>query len=196
MGKILFLIGCYFLGAIPFGLIISQKFYQVDIRTLGSGNPGATNVWRVLGKKPGIATLALDILKGIIPVVLSKLIFSHQEITAVLAGMAAISGHNWSVFLKGKGGKGVATSAGVFLALIPIQAILAVVAFAIVLRTTQYVSVGSITASLVLFISTFFIRTSSFMSLIVFIAATMVVIKHIPNMKRLARGEENKVKFK
>jgi glycerol-3-phosphate acyltransferase PlsY len=185
----------YLLGAIPFGLIIGKKFYDVDVREHGSGNPGATNVWRVLGKKPGLATLALDILKGAAPVAASRAFAPSETGVALVCGFAAIAGHNWSVFMRGRGGKGVATSAGVFVALIPLQGLIAIAVFAAVLYISKRVSVGSISASVALMISTFVIRTPAVIRLLVVVAATMILVKHVPNMKRLARGEEPRLKF-
>ncbi len=196
MRDILVLIISYFAGAIPFGVIIARRYYNVDIRTLGSGNPGATNVWRSLGRKPGMATLALDALKGAFGVVLARLLVPGELGVQVLCGALAIIGHNWSVFLKGRGGKGVATSAGVFLALMPFPTLIAIAVFAAVLRRTGHVSMGSMAAAGALLISSFLIHTPWIFRFLVVIAAAMVLFKHVPNMKRLAKGEEPKVTFK
>ncbi len=195
MRLLLSLIGGYLLGAIPFGVLIARHYYHIDIREQGSKNPGATNVWRVLGAKPGASTLALDALKGVLAVLLAKALVPDEIGTQVAAGMLAIVGHNWSVFLKGKGGKGVATSAGVFLALMPIHALIALVVFLIFFLTTKHVSVGSMAAAVALFVSTFVIPTNGMLRGLVAIAAMMVLVKHVPNMRRLVHGEEPKVKF-
>ncbi len=194
--SIILIVVSYFLGAIPFGLIIAKTFYRVDIRTVGSGNPGATNVWRTLGKKPGITTLLLDMLKGVVPVLMAKYFMPEKEITVLLCGACAIVGHNWSVFLKGKGGKGVATSAGVFLALIPKQAAIALLTFAVAFLISGYVSVGSMLAAVGLVIASFLISTPPVFRVVIIAAGVMLIIKHIPNIKRLANGTENKVRFK
>ncbi len=185
----------YLIGAIPFGVIIARVFYHVNIREHGSKNTGATNVWRVLGKKPGIATLTLDALKGVLPVVLVRHFFPNHVGFAVACGLAAIVGHNWSIFLMGSGGKGVATSAGVFLALVPLQATLAVVTFLIFFLSTRHVSVGSMAGALVLLVSMFLTNTPPTLRILGIVAALMILVKHIPNMKRLAKGEEPKAKF-
>lgn len=190
------LIGAYLCGAIPFGLIIAQNFYHVDIRKTGSGNPGATNVWRTLGKKPGIATLFLDVMKGVIPVLMAKHVDPIHDYFPVIVGLLAIVGHNWSIFLRGSGGKGVATSAGVFLALIPLQAAIAIATFLVVFFSTGHVSVGSMAGAMVLLLCTFFLKTSMFIQVTIVVAALMLIIKHVPNMKRLAQGTEPKVKFR
>lgn len=185
----------HLMGAIPFGVIIAKQFYHVDIREHGSKNPGATNVWRVLGAKPGSLTLFLDILKGAIPVVIARFFRPDEPTIAILTGLAAIIGHNWSLFLKGRGGKGVATSAGVFVALIPLQAGIAILTFAILFFITRTVSVGSIAASVALAVSVFAFQTPPPVQGLVLAAATMVIVKHTPNIKRLLQGSEPKVKF-
>ena len=189
------IIASYFLGAIPFGVIIARKYYGIDIRQQGSGNPGATNVWRVLGAKPGATTLALDALKGALGIILAKILIPNEVGSQIFCGIAAIVGHNWSVFLRGSGGKGVATSAGVFLALMPLHALIALAVFLAFFLTTRHVSVGSMAAAVALFTTTFFIHTPAILRALVFVASAMVLVKHLPNMKRLARGEEPRVKF-
>jgi acyl phosphate:glycerol-3-phosphate acyltransferase len=186
----------YLLGSIPFGLIISKLFYNTDIRQFGSGNPGATNVWRTLGKTPGMTTLLLDIIKGILPVIACRRLVPGNLPLTLFCGVASIIGHNWSCFLKMKGGKGVATSIGVFFSLIPLQGTIAIVAFLLVFLTSRRVSVGSIVGAIALFLSTFFIFTEPLLRLVIVLAALMVLIKHIPNMKRLANGTEPKVSFR
>ncbi len=185
----------YFLGSVPFGYLIAKRYYAMDIREHGSGNTGATNVWRVLGKKPGLITLSLDILKGVIPVAAARLLLPGEYGSALFCGLASISGHNWSYFLKGKGGKGVATSAGVFLALVPKQMLIALLVFAAVFYKSRRVSVGSIAAAVTLILTTFAFYTPLLLRLMVFVVGIMILVKHIPNMKRLARGEEPQVKF-
>lgn len=183
----------YFLGAIPFGVLIARGIYHIDIREHGSRNTGATNVWRVLGAKPGSTTLFLDALKGAAAVIVARLLLPGEVGSQVLAGIAAIVGHNWSLFLRGSGGKGVATSAGVFLALMPVHASIALATFLVFFLATRHVSVGSMAAAVALFISTFALRTNGMLRGLVALAALMVLAKHVPNMKRLARGEEPKV---
>jgi glycerol-3-phosphate acyltransferase PlsY len=185
----------YLLGGVPCGLIIAKTFYHVDVRERGSGNTGATNVWRTLGKKPGMATLALDILKGAIPVLAARAFLPGDETTPIWAGVAAVVGHNWSPFLKFKGGKGVATSAGAFLALYPLHAGLAVAAFALLFFTTRHVSVGSMAGALTLFVSSFIFPLNRTAQLVILLASAMILLKHFPNMKRLANGTEPKVNF-
>ncbi len=193
LAKGLVLTGGYLLGAVPFGVIIARVFYKTDIRQHGSRNTGATNVWRVLGKKPGITTLALDAVKGVVPVVVARHCFPNDALLIMGAGLAAIIGHNWSIFLMGSGGKGVATSAGVFLALIPVQGLIAVGTFLVFFLISRRVSVGSIAAAIALLVATFLVHTPMPFRILVFLASTMVLFKHVPNMKRLVKGEEPKV---
>lgn len=196
ISKIILLVGGYLLGSIPFGVMIARGFYHTDIRQLGSRNTGATNVWRVLGKKPGIATLALDIAKGVAPVLVARRFFPMEPVWIMGAGLAAIVGHNWSIFLMGSGGKGVATSAGVFLALIPLQGTLAIATFLTFFLTSRHVSVGSMAAAVALLIATWALPAPTPFRILVLIASAIVLIKHIPNIKRLSRGEEPKVNFR
>lgn len=191
----LVLVISYLLGAIPFGVLIARWVYKVDIRELGSRNTGATNVWRSLGAKAGVATLFLDGLKGAAAVIVARLLLPDEIGSHVGAGIMSIVGHNWSVFLRGSGGKGVATSAGVFLALMPLHAAVALATFLVFFLTTRHVSVGSMAAAVALFVSTFFIETAWLLRGLVAVSALMVLMKHVPNMRRLARGEEPKVKF-
>ena len=184
----------YFLGAVPFGLLIGRLFYGVDIREHGSKNVGATNVWRTLGKGPGAATLALDGIKGFLPV-WAALRFPDETWLALSCGAAAIAGHNWSVFLAGKGGKGVATSAGVFLALLPKPMGVALAAFLVLFLTTRHVSVGSMGAAAALFAGTFVFETEPLLRALVLVAAILILLKHRPNIDRMRRGEEPKVRF-
>jgi len=195
MIALLVLVFSYFVGAIPVGVIIARKFYNLDIREHGSKNSGATNVWRVLGARPGATTLALDALKGAVAVIAARLLCPGELGVQVACGIAAIAGHNWSVFLKGRGGKGVATSAGVFLALMPFHALIAIAVFALALYYTRHVSIGSMAAAVALIISTFVLPTPGFFQGLAVLASLMCLVKHVPNMQRLSRGEEPKVNF-
>jgi glycerol-3-phosphate acyltransferase PlsY len=116
-----------------------------------------------------------------------------ESVVPVLAGMAAIVGHNWSIFLLGKGGKGVATSAGVFIALMPVHTFIAIVVFAIVFGLTKRISVGSMFSATALVLCTFILETPLAYRVVTILASLMIFVKHIPNLKRLARGEEPKV---
>ncbi len=181
----------YLLGAVPTGYLIARKAMGIDIRQHGSGNPGAANVYRTVGKWAGITTFLIDGLKGFIPVSIVLHVFPGEYWQAILCGTIAILGHMWTIYLKFRGGKGVATSAGVFAALLPIPTALAFTAFVICVALWGRISIGSITACLVLPISGYFIGHHSITVDIMSTAIGLLVIyKHIPNIKRLLAKKE------
>jgi len=181
----------YFLGAIPTGYIITRKVLGVDIRTMGSGNPGAANVYRTVGAAAGWATFVIDALKGFLSVQISFMFVHHNYVFAAICGMLAIAGHMWTVFLKFRGGKGVATAAGVFGALLPVPTGIAFAFFALAVWYSGHISVGSITAAFVLPLCSYFIGHQPIAVNFVATAVGLVVIyKHIPNMKRLMQHKE------
>lgn len=185
-------IGAYLLGSIPFGLLIG-KAMGLDIRKHGSGNIGATNVTRTLGKKLGILTLALDVLKGWFPVFLSVRLYQNQagmESLVATIAFCAFLGHCYPVFLKFRGGKGVATAAGVFLAICPKALAFALLSFIMVVWRTGFVSAGSLTAALLMPLLQFFFCPSISLSIATWAIAILVWWKHRDNIKRLIRGEE------
>ncbi|MDD4156694.1 MAG: glycerol-3-phosphate 1-O-acyltransferase PlsY [Candidatus Cloacimonetes bacterium] len=194
------LIITYLIGSIPFAYIYGKLFRNIDIRNFGSGNIGATNVLRILGKKAGIIVLILDMLKGFLPVFIVKEILQWNMEYAwlpVLIGIFAILGHTFTIFLLFKGGKGVATAAGVFLALTPIVLLIAFSFFIAVVALTKYVSLGSIFAALFVVTTNIFSYSSNdpyvfYFSLIV---AFFIIFKHKSNIIRLLKGTENKINF-
>lgn len=189
---ILFCIVAYLLGSVPFGLLIGRTM-GTDIRKHGSGNIGATNVTRTLGRKLGILTLCLDILKGWLPVTIAKNLLEGQEnFEVILAATAlcAFLGHCYPIFLHFKGGKGVATAAGVFLAICPQALALAFLSFTAVVWLTGFVSAGSLTAALVMPLLQMFFLPSFPISIATWTIAALVWWKHRDNIQRLLRGEE------
>ena len=143
----------YILGSIPTSYLMGKFIKKIDIRDFGSGNVGATNALRVLGTKIGIITLIIDIGKGILAVFIGKIIVAEpSNIVLIAFGLFAILGHIFTIFLKFKGGKGVATSAGVFIALSPLAVGIALIVFVLTVWISKYVSLGSILAALVLFL--------------------------------------------
>ena len=196
----------FLLGSIPFGLLLG-KLKGVDIRDHGSGNIGATNVFRTLGKKSGILCLFLDFCKGFIPVMIADHLVSAVTMgqsIEVGTALAAILGHNYSPWIGFKGGKGIATSAGALGALMPpIALVVVVLIFVIVTFTTKYVSVGSIVAAIALPILTLYgsyhhgkIADGTWnIPLFIFtlIAGILAVWKHRTNITRLRAGTENKI---
>lgn len=183
----------YVLGSIPTGLWLGLWIRKVDIREAGSKNIGATNTMRVLGKPLGAAALTGDVLKGLLPVVFFARLHMESIHLPLLCGVAAILGHSFSIFLKFRGGKGVATSAGVFLGLVTWPTLLAIAIFAAIVAATRYVSLGSICASVSLAISVWFVETSNVVRIVVLLVALLIIIKHRANVQRILKGEENRV---
>lgn len=182
----------YFLGSIANGIIVGKKLKGIDIREHGSKNTGATNAWRVLGRNIGILVLILDALKGFLPVYISMLL-KLPEHYVVTVGIVAILGHTFSMFLKFKGGKGVATSMGVFIALAPKTVLITFTVFVIIVSITKYISLGSIVVAIIFPLITFLVDKKS--PLVVGFTALIglfVIYKHKTNIKRLIKGEENK----
>ncbi len=190
----------YFLGAIPTAYIAGRLLKDIDIRKHGSGNVGATNVFRVLGKGPGIVVLVLDILKGVLAVTLVGDIFGLTQVgQRVLLALAAVAGHNWTVFLDFKGGKGIATSLGALIGLtIKIAFIRPVLLFTLltwlaVFLATGFVSLASIVASV--FLPIIMALTGQEFPLVVLggILCVFVVGRPRPNIKRLWEGQESRI---
>lgn len=186
------LIGCllgFLLGAIPFGLWIG-KAYGIDLREKGSGNIGATNVQRALGKGPGLLVLVLDTLKGYLPVQLAQ--GQHWDPKWIVGvGLSAVLGHIYSPFVRFRGGKGVATTLGVLLGLDPRVAGIALGAFIVTVAITDYVSVGSMVAALTQMALFFVFGLPLPMRLFGVVVAVFVIIRHRTNLQRLMRGEES-----
>ena len=182
----------YLIGSIPTGLLLG-KAYGIDVRKEGSGNIGATNLYRTVGRKVGIITLIGDCLKGFLPVLLLKFSALPPEFAAWV-GLAAFCGHVFSLFLKFKGGKGVATALGVFLALAPLAVAIAIALFAVLMFFWRYVSLGSISAAAVMPLVVFLLGENRAVTSVTFIIAVIVIWRHHENIKRLLSGSENKFK--
>jgi glycerol-3-phosphate acyltransferase PlsY len=181
----------YFLGSVPMGVVLTKLFSGVDPRTQGSKNIGATNVYRTAGKKLGILTLLGDILKGVIPVVLARgTLESHFWIGAV--ALVAFLGHIYPIFLKFKGGKGVATGLGIFLALSPLPTLLAAIVFVLVVFKWRYISLGSLTAAAGVVVFLALLDPHKIYIPFAFIVAALIFYRHRENIERLMGGRENK----
>ena len=187
---ILFIVA-YLVGSIPNALWIGKVFKGLDVRNYGSGNVGATNASRVLGWKLGVLVLSLDVLKGAVFVYIAKLI-NLDDIYLVLVSLAPILGHSYSIYLKFKGGKAVATSLGVFTVLVPKVILVLLVIFLITVFLTQYVSVASITVALLLPIFTFILYNNTIYTIFSLIIGLLVVCKHKSNIINLINGKEDK----
>jgi glycerol-3-phosphate acyltransferase PlsY len=184
---ITYLIITYLLGSIPFGLIISKLFGK-DIRKEGSGNIGATNVTRVLGKKAGLLVLILDMLKGFLPIYIAKYIFDTKLVS--LLAIASVVGHCFSIFLKFKGGKGVATAIGVLLALSSKTASIIIMFWLGVFLVSGYVSLASMLSASISWVIINFIENNIYYTYAVFIIGLIIILKHKDNLDRLLKGTE------
>jgi glycerol-3-phosphate acyltransferase PlsY len=194
----------YLLGSIPFSFI-AGKLRGIDIREHGSGNVGATNTLRVLGTVPGIIVMLLDMFKGALAVIIAKHLIPEcsdtmYELELVSCGVVAIIGHMFPVFLRFKGGKGVATTAGVFLSLTSFAVLWALLVFIAIVMLTRYVSLGSISAAITAFIIELIRNyTSEFSHLptliMLGIMVWFIIFKHRSNIGRLLHGTENKISF-
>jgi len=193
MKVVLIITICYLLGSVPFGYIVGKLFKKIDIREFGSGNIGATNAFRILG--PSLASLVAigDIGKGIFSVYLVKYLNIDSSLILAIAGLAVICGHDWSLFLGFKGGKGIATTFGVVFALNPMIAILALIVGGIVVITTRYVSLASIFAVISIFVFTILFKQP--FEYIVFSAIILIlgIFNHKDNIKRLKLKKERKI---
>ncbi len=199
----------YLLGSIPFGVILTRVFLGTDVRKIGSGNIGATNVMRTGSKKLGIATLILDAAKGYAAVWIAQLIAVHTGAglysdgrTAYrllgLAAVAAMIGHIFPIWLKFKGGKGVATGVGVFLAVAPIAVLIVLGIFAIIFGLSRYVSLASIIATAAFPAFAYLVMKEQNAAIMPFIiaAAILIIAKHHQNIRRLLAGTEHRLELK
>jgi len=189
----LIIISCYLLGSIPFGYIVGKLFKKIDVREFGSGNIGATNVLRILGTPLASLVAIGDIGKGIFSIYLVQYLYIDNLLILSIAGLAVICGHDWSLFLGFKGGKGIATTFGVVFALNPTISILALIIWGVVLITTRYVSLSSIFAVISMFI--FSILFKEPYEYIIFSAIVMIlgIFKHKENIERLKSKKEKKI---
>lgn len=188
MMEALLIVGAYLVGSISPSVLLGRLFKSVDLRAHGSGNAGTTNAFRVLGVRLGLAVLAADVAKGFMPTLAAQLLVGPTA--TVVVALAAIAGHNWSIFLRGKGGKGVATGVGALLALMPFTALLLVAVFCVVLMSTSLVSLASLSATLTLIPMS--VATGKPLPYVVFslLAVSFVVYAHRGNIRRLVTGSE------
>ncbi len=187
----------YLVGSVPTAYIMGRALRAIDIRDFGSGNVGATNVLRVLGPAAGIATLIVDVLKGYLVVALLPAYVAadsaHIHLWQILSCIGVIAGHNWMLFLRFKGGKGVAVTSGAFLALAPIASLSAIGLWGVIVALTRYVSLGSIVAGLSLpLIMLLFHEPIPYVWFSLFLALALT-FKHRGNLKRLIAGTEPKI---
>lgn len=195
-------LGGYLLGSLPTGYLVA-KARGIDIRTVGSKNMGATNVFRTLGKGPGIFVLLVDALKGYAASAWLANGLLHllnqanpdPQTSHLIAGIAAVLGHNYTCWLQFKGGKGIATTAGVFLALAPVATRIALAVWIISFAATRYVSIASILAAVALPIAVWFRQENPALRSIAIILGLLAIYKHKANIQRLLNGTENRIQF-
>ncbi|MCB9849460.1 MAG: glycerol-3-phosphate 1-O-acyltransferase PlsY [Phycisphaerales bacterium] len=208
-------VACYLIGSIPFGLVVG-RCHGIDVRTAGSGNIGATNVGRLLGRKWGILVFVLDVLKGLVPTFVAGRFIADgfgqwgwsataANVGWLLCGVCCILGHNFPIYLRFRGGKGVATSLGVLLGVYPyltVAGLLAAVIWAVVTLTTRYVSLGSIVAAgalpVIVVVSAWLrggdaLKANLPMVGFALLACALVIYRHRGNLARLRAGTENKI---
>ncbi|MFT6746804.1 MAG: glycerol-3-phosphate acyltransferase PlsY [Glaciecola sp.] len=199
---ILLLVLAYFMGSIPTAVWIGKRFYDIDVREHGSGNAGATNTFRVLGKKAGIPVLLIDILKGFTAAFILVKLQSKFDVSQVIPytnlklafGFAAVIGHVFPIFAGFRGGKGIASLLGIVLAIHPPAALCSLGVFLLILIVTKYVSLGSMLAGLCFPIMVIFVFKCQVPALIIFsvVVSILVVLTHQKNIQRLLKRNENK----
>lgn len=191
-------IGSFLAGGIPFSWLLG-KVAGFDLRREGSGNPGATNLYRTAGAAWGITGLVLDVAKGSLPVLAAQWLFPEFGVGAIVAAAAAIAGHIWTPYLGFRGGKGVATAAGAFLAINPLIILIAVGVFAIIVAATRYVSLGSMGGAVVLFGASFALPlfagrpVDPYFVTFCGVCAISIIVAHRKNISRLIAGTEGKL---
>lgn len=184
----------YLIGSIPFSFLTAKYMGGIDIRNYGSGNTGATNVFRSLGKKAGAVAFLGDFLKGFIVAIIAKNLFSID--IAVICSVLAILGHCYPIFLGFKGGKGVATAGGTVIALYPLLGIILLFAVIIIIATARIVSLASILAAILFPILSFAFKTHVYFLYFSIAIGLLVIYRHKSNIKRLIEGKESKLSFK
>ena len=199
---VLSIVSAYLIGAIPTAYMFGRALKGLDIREHGSKNMGATNAFRVLGKGPGIAVLLIDVLKGVVPTVWVARAFGLDDpLALVLIGLAAVAGHNWTIFLGFKGGKGVATSLGMLIGLAVQMAGMRIVlgltlaVWLLLFLTFGYVSLASICASIVFPVLTTAFNAPFPIKATAIFLCIFIVLRHKANISRLMQGKENRVKL-
>ncbi|MBS4761980.1 glycerol-3-phosphate 1-O-acyltransferase PlsY [Carnobacteriaceae bacterium zg-ZUI252] len=183
----------YLMGSIPTGIWVGKHFHNIDIREHGSGNSGSTNAFRVLGKLSGSVVLMIDILKGYFPTVLALVLLPN--VSPLIIGVASIIGHTFPIFAQFKGGKAVATTAGVLLAIYPLLFIIGVTLFLILLFFTRIVSLSSMVTAIILTILSYLLYNNLLLTCILSVLAIFIIYRHRTNIIRIKNGTENKVPF-
>ena len=189
-GFVILFVLAYLVGAIPFGVIVGKVFYGVDVRQHGSGNVGTTNVFRVLGKKAGVVVMIADVLKGCIPALIAVSLFGPWP--GIIIAAAPEVGHMYSIFLKGSGGKGVATGAGIVLALVPAIFLICLLVWIAVILTTRYVSLASLVAAVLVPLLTLLLSEPAAYKIAGVLVTLIIFWAHRSNISRLLKGTEHR----
>ena len=198
LGAIGMVLGAYLIGSVPFGVLVCRVGFGVDVFAQGSRRSGATNVMRAVGFGPAALVIVGDLLKGFLPGLAARIIFGEDSIVPVLAVTAAVAGHNWSVFLRLRGGRGVVTAVGGLAAMAPIVVAIALPAGLLAAATSRYVSVGSLTGSLTALLSAvIFYAVGGWITgydlLLAAGLAFFMFTQHIDNMRRIVAGKERRL---
>ena len=194
---VLFICGAFLFGSIPTGYLLVKYVKHIDIREIGSGNIGSTNVKRAAGRKISLITQVGDILKGTIPVVVAMLVVPHLDlgvktyVVTSLTALAAIAGHNFTPFLRFRGGKGVNTTLGTFILITPFSIIAAACVFFLLRFVISITSIRSIAAGVTLAVATVILSYPLFVIITAAVAGGLIVVRHIDNIKRLIAGTES-----
>ncbi len=191
--SIALMVSAYLLGSVPFGLLVAKHFANVDVRSKGSGNIGATNVARSAGKMLGLLTLVLDVVKGAALVLVATYLFKQPLWVVASAGFLAVLGHVFSIFLRFRGGKGVATGLGVFLALSPIPTLMAVAIFLAMFVKTRVVSLGSLLGAATLVAATAVLDPRREIIALALAVTTLITVRHRGNLVRMFLRTERKL---
>lgn len=193
MTELFIIFACYQIGSFPTAYVLVKKLKGIDIRTVGSGNVGASNAGRVLGKWKGFGlVLFIDAMKGFIPTMVLKGMFGQSDYV-LLGAICLVLGHTFTMYLNFKGGKGVATGLGIFLALAPLSTAIAAVVFGILILIFKMISLSSIMAAVTIAISVWFMSEWEHLKYFTIVVAALVIILHRSNIGRILNGTENKV---
>jgi acyl phosphate:glycerol-3-phosphate acyltransferase len=188
--------GAYLLGSISFSYLITRLIKGVDIRDYGSGNAGATNTWRVLGKRLAAVVFVLDVLKGIAAVWLGEDVSDGDPVLMITCGIAVIFGHNWPIFLRFRGGKGIATTVGVTVFLLFEATLIAGIIAILLIIVTRYVSLGSLSFTILVPIVMFFMDYSHLWIQLYLLITLVAIIRHRQNIVALWKGQERKISYR
>lgn len=189
---LLFVLASFLVGAIPFGWIVFRIREGRDIRTVGSGNIGATNVFRFGGRRWGVLVMVLDVLKGTLPALIARALYGVGT-EAALVGGAAVFGHCFTPYLKFRGGKGVATGLGALIVLAPIPLLIAILVFVVTVALTHYVSLGSIVAAVVAPVVACLFGGPLAVRLVIAMCCALIVTRHHSNIRKLLAGTEGRI---